>query len=309
MSAVSKLQPPAAHRVTAAILASLARGVRPWVKPWSDASPRGALVLPRRACGAQYRGVNVVALWAIAEQHGYASPYWFTFKQALALGGQVRKGERGSFVVFYKQLAKADAEAEAESSEAGHTRSAARRILRGYTVFHRDQIDGLDTRFDAPAPTAAPPPDRFAAMFARVPADVRYGGSRAYYSQVTDHVQMPPRAAFADITQFYATQAHEFGHWTRHPCRLDRDFGAKRFGDAGYALEELVAELCAAFVGATVSLPSDHIEDHASYIHSWLGALRENPNAFLSAAAKAQLAADYLLHFMGEAPVTAPPSN
>lgn len=297
MSQASQIRLPAAQRVTEAIIASLARGVRPWIKPWSDTAAHGALMLPRRSCGAFYRGVNVVALWSIAETRGYASPYWMTFKQALAMGGQVRKGERGSFVVFYKQLAKADAETEASVDDG---KQGPRRILRGYVVFNRDQIDGLDAQLSPPAPAAPLADARLAALFAKVPAQVRSGGSRAFYAPSTDHVQLPPSHAFADVTQFYATMAHEFGHWTRHPARLDRDFGSKRFGDAGYALEELVAELCAAFVGAVIGLPSDHIEDHAGYIASWLGVLNENPTAFLTAAAKAQLAADYLLHLMGE---------
>ena len=292
MSATSSEKPNAAVRVTQAIEAALQRGVRPWIRPWRD----GPLVLPLRANGQAYHGVNVVALWAAAMQRGFSSPSWFTFKQAQALGAQVRKGEHGSFVVFYKPIKKREpVETDSEENEA-------RRVLRGYVVFNREQIDGL-AGFE-PAPIAQPPNDRLARIFARVPAIVRFGGSRAFYAPSSDHIQMPPADAFTDIPQYYATLGHELGHWTRHPSRLDRDFGAKRFGDAGYALEELTAEMCAAFVGAVIGLPADHIEDHAAYIGEWIGLLKDNPNAFLTAAGKAQIAADYLLRLMGEAPLS-----
>ncbi len=301
MSATSLQKPNAAVRVTQAIETALARGVRPWIKPWRDdgGSIGAPLVLPQRANGEFYRGVNVIALWATAQNRGFVSNYWFTFKQALSLGAQVRKGEHGAFVVFYKPVSKPE-----EDKESTEESAAARRVLRGYVVFNADQIDGLEKRFVRAEPGPLPPCDQFARLFARVPAIVRFGGSRAFYAALSDHVQLPPSGAFHDVTQFYATLAHEFGHWTRHPSRLNRDFGAKRFGDAGYALEELVAELCAAFVGAVIGLPADHIEDHAAYIGVWMGVLKHNPNAFLTAAAKAQIAADYLLRFMGEAPAS-----
>jgi antirestriction protein ArdC len=303
MSIPEKLSP--AIRVTQAIEAALRQDVRPWAKPWRDEACGAPLILPRRANGEAYRGMNVVALWAASEQAGFTSPYWLTFKQALALGGQVRKGERGSFVVFYKELNTGDqAAGDAEDSE-----KSLRRILRGYVVFNRVQIDDLDGRFDPPAAIAPQTADQFAARFAKIPAHIRFGGARAFYAPSTDHVQLPPKPAFIDATQFYATLAHELGRWTRHPSRLDRDFGQKRFGDHGYALEELVAELCAAFVGAVIGLPSEHIEDHAGYIQHWLGVLKNNPSAFLTAAGKAQAAADYLLRLMGESPASAPPAG
>lgn len=293
-----KLSP--AERVTRSIQSALSRGVRPWARPWRDDPSLGPLTLPRRANGLPYRGMNIVALWAAADEAGFASPYWFTFKQALALGAQVRKGERGSFVVFYKDLKRSGEPSESDDEDQQH-----RRILRGYVVFNRAQIEGLDARFDPPpAPASPQTSDAFAERFAKVPAQLRFGGARAFYAPSTDHVQLPPKAAFNDPTQFYATLAHEFGHWTRHPTRLDRDFGQKRFGDHGYALEELVAELCAAFVGSVIGLPSEHIEDHASYIASWLQVLKDSPSSFLTAAGKAQIAADYLLRLMGELPAS-----
>ena len=296
-----KLSP--AQRVTSSITAMLQRGVRPWKRPWDDAGLGGGL-LPRRANGTPYRGMNVVALWAAAADAGFASPYWFTFKQALSLGGQVRKGEHGAFVIFYKPVSEP---VRAKPADDGEDERNGRAVLRGYVVFNRAQIDGLDDRFDPPAPSALPRPDRYAERFALVPASVRHGGARAFYAPSTDHVQMPPQPVFADLTQYYATLAHELGHWTRHPSRLDRDFGQKRFADHGYAMEELVAELCAAFVGAVIGLPPDHLEDHAAYIDTWLKVMKDHPSAFLTAAGKAQLAADYLLRLMGETVASDPP--
>jgi antirestriction protein ArdC len=286
-----------AERVTRQIKAALERGVRPWVKPWS-ATGEAPLVLPLRANGIPYRGVNTLALWAAAEACGFSSPNWFTYKQCDALGANVRKGERGSFVVFYKQAGQNKAEADRQEEK-----QEPRRILRGYVVFNGDQVSGLPERFFPVVPAIAQPrgPEevRLTALFAKIPATIRYGGDRAFYAPSLDIIQMPPKSAFPDVTRFLSTKAHELAHWTRAKSRLDRDFGQKRFGDAGYALEELVAELASAFVGAQIGLPADHIEDHAAYIGSWLAALDDSPSAFLTAAAKAQTAADYLLGLMG----------
>jgi antirestriction protein ArdC len=297
---------PPAERVTRQIKSALERGVRPWVRPWSDnsASP---LILPRRANGIPYRGINNLALWAAAQECGFGSPYWFTFKQALAVGAAVRKGERGAFVVFYTELP-GDANAPNTDDRGGDKK----RILRGYTVFNAMQIDGLEPHFLGEEKPPAPRDDedaRLTALFASIPATVRHGGARAYYAMGPDVIQMPLKSAFPDVTHYFATRAHETLHWTRAPSRLDRDFGQKRFGDHGYALEEVTAEIGAAFIGAQIGLPADHIEDHASYISSWLEVLKTNPAAFLTAAAKAQAAADYVLGLMGIASSASPAAN
>jgi antirestriction protein ArdC len=294
-----------AQRVTAQISALLERGVRPWIRPWDDIAPLDALVLPLRSCGTPYRGMNVIALWAATLESGFKSRHWFTFKQALALNACVRKGERGSYVVYFTELTSKAGESVVPSPD---DTSETRRILRGYTVFNADQIDGLPVDFYA-KPDAEPVPAspitktedeaRLAALFARIPVTIRHGGNRAFYSKAADIIQMPLREAFRDGTQFWATLAHEQSHATRHETRLNRDFGQTRFGDAGYALEELVAELASAFIGAHIGLPAYHLEDHASYIGGWLKALGDNPSAFLAAASKAQAAADWVLGEMG----------
>ena len=302
------------ERVTAQISSLLERGVRPWIKPWDDIAPPDALVLPLRSCGTPYRGMNIIALWAASLESGFRSRHWFTFKQALAMKACVRKGERGSFVVYYAEVddksegdgkpTRAPKSKSANSDEIGETR----RILRGYTVFNAEQIEGLPETFYATpeAPVVPRTPitiseaeTRWASLFARIPVTLRHGGNRAFYSKASDYIQMPLREAFRDGSQYWATLAHETAHASRHETRLNRDFGQTRFGDAGYALEELVAELASAFIGAHIGLPADHLEDHASYIDGWLKALGDNPSAFLTAASKAQTAADWVLNEMG----------
>ena len=259
-----------AQRVTAQISALLERGVRPWIRPWDDIVPPDALVLPLRSCGTPYRGMNVIALWAATLESSFKSRHWFTFKQALALNAGVRKGERGSYVVYYTELTSKAGEGAMPSSD---DISETRRILRGYTVFNADQIDGLPLEFyakpDAERVTLLPitiseEEARLSALFAHIPVTIRYGGNRAFYSKAADIIQMPLREAFRDSSQFWATLAHECAHSSRAEHRLNRDFGQTRFGDAAYALEELVAELASAFIGAHIGLPAEHVEDHAS---------------------------------------------
>ncbi|MFO0315757.1 MAG: ArdC family protein [Hyphomonadaceae bacterium] len=304
------------ERVTAQICSLLERGVRPWIKPWDDIAPSDALVLPLRSCGTPYRGMNIIALWAASLESGFRSRHWFTFKQALAMKASVRKGERGSIVVYYTEVAdKSDCDGQpsqarkskgANDDETGETR----RILRGYTVFNAEQIEGLPETFYAPAEAPVVPrtpitfsedETRWASLFERIPVTLRHGGNRAFYSKAADYIQMPLREAFRDGRQYWATLAHETAHASRHETRLTRDFGQTRFGDAGYALEELVAELASAFIGARIGLPADHLEDHAAYIDGWLKALGDNPSSFLTAASKAQAAADWVLKEMGVA--------
>ena len=304
------------ERVTAQISALLERGVRPWIKPWDDIAPSDTLVLPLRSCGTPYRGMNIIALWAASLESGFRSRHWFTFKQALAMKACVRKGERGSFVVYYTEVGdKSDGDGKpsrvpkstrTNGDETGETR----RILRGYTVFNAEQVEGLPETFyssleTSPIPrtpiTISEDETRWASLFARIPVTLRHGGNRAFYSKAADFIQMPFREAFRDSCQYWATLAHETAHASRHETRLNRDFGQTRFGDAGYALEELVAELASAFIGAHIGLPADHLEDHAAYIDGWLNALGDNPSSFLTAASKAQAAADWVLGEMGVA--------
>jgi antirestriction protein ArdC len=254
-------------RVTGQIVASLEKGVRPWMKPWSGENAAGRITRPLRHNGTPYSGINILMLWAASLEHGFNSPSWMTFKQALDLNAHVRKGEKGSLVVYANTLKRT--EEDTEGQEVEHEIP----FLKGYTVFNVEQIEGLAEHFYAkPEPkfTAVERIDHAETFFAATHADIRYRGGRAYYAQEADYIQMPPIESFTDAGSFYATLAHETTHWTKHPSRIERDFGRRSWGDEGYAHEELVAELGAAFLCADLELTPEVREDHASYIAIWL---------------------------------------
>jgi antirestriction protein ArdC len=280
------------RKITDQIVAQLEKGVRPWLKPWNADHAAGRITRPLRFNGTPYNGINVLMLWSEATDKGFASPYWMTFRQAVALNAHVRKGEQGSHVIYADKIMRAETDAAT-----GEESELAIPFLKAYTVFNAEQIDGLPEHFYAkPAPrteTVA----RIAhaeSFFARTQSDIRHGGTMAYYNISKDFVQMPPFECFRDAESYYATLAHETTHWTRHPSRLNREFGRKRFGDEGYAMEELVAELGACFVCADLDLTPGHYEDHASYIASWIKVLKNDKRAIFAASSHAQRAADYL---------------
>jgi antirestriction protein ArdC len=278
-------------RVTDKIIADLEQGVRPWVKPWNAQHLAGRISRPLRHNGMPYRGINVVMLWMAAVAQGYASPIWMTFRQAKALNGFVRKGETGTLVVYANTFTATQTDEDGEECE--------REIpyLKGYTVFNREQIEGLPVHYHGRAEAPAHPVariERAEAFFASTRADIRHGGDRAYYALQPDYVQMPPHETFRDAESYAAVLAHELTHWTRHPSRLDRDLGRKRWGDEGYAREELVAEIGAAFLCADLGIAPEVREDHAAYVASWLQVLKDDKRAVFQAAAHAQRAVDYL---------------
>jgi antirestriction protein ArdC len=223
---------------------------------------------------------------------GYAALTWMTFRQAKALGAHVRKGEKGALVVYANTLTRAGTD-----PETGEETEREIPYMKGYTVFNVEQIEGLPTGYYA-GPVEPPEPvarnGAAEAFFAATGADIRVGGSEACYSVTHDFVGVPPIEAFIDPESYYATLAHEVTHWTRHPKRLNRDFGRKRWGDQGYAMEELVAELGAAFLSADLALTPEPREDHGAYIEAWLKVLKRDTRAIFQAAAHAQRAADYL---------------
>lgn len=279
-------RPSAAKTITSQIVAKLEAGTRPWIQPWTGAP----ISRPLRACDTPYRGINVLWLWMAAEAAGHVSPFWMTYRQAQLLGGQVRKGERGTVAIFYKSYA-------CEPDADGDRNDRTRRVLKSFTVFNACQIDGLPKRF-FPEPRLVPPAterDRsLAAFFAAIPARVRHMGAEAFYSPVADEITMPEPALFDDLDHYRATLAHELSHWTGHESRLARQM-ASRFGSEAYAMEELVAELSAAMLGAELGLPVAHLDHHASYLASWLKVLKADSRAILTVAAKAEEAASLLL--------------
>jgi antirestriction protein ArdC len=270
--------------ITARILSELENGFAPWVKPWS-ATP-GQNVPHNAATGRPYSGCNVMLLWL---SHGrFASPRFLTFKQAKDLGGNVKKGEHGFTVYFVKQMVgkpKDDSDADPRAFT----------MLKAYTVFNVDQCENLPERITSPGEIKPRHNDERDAtideFLAASGATIREGFGEAYFAPGQDFISMPAFAAFKSAATFYGVTFHELAHWTGHKSRLDRDFSG-RFGTQAYAAEELVAELTSAFLCAEFSIDGEL--RHAAYIASWIKLLKDEPKAFMTAASKAQAAADYL---------------
>ncbi len=277
-------------RVTDRIIEDLAKGVRPWLKPWKAGNTEGRITPPLRHNGTPYKGMNVLLLWGEAFAKGYTSALWMTYKQAAELGAQVRKGEHGALVVYADRITKT------EHNERGEDVERSIPFMKGYTVFNVEQVDGLPAHYYAkPEPKGDPLPLIEAAerFFTQTGARFQHGGDRAFYASSRDFIQLPPAEAFTDAESYAATKAHELIHWTGHPARTGREFG-KRFGDTAYAREELVAELGAAFLCAALGITPEPREDHAAYLDHWLQVLKADKRAIFSAAAHAQRAADFL---------------
>ena len=276
--------------VTDRIVDALERGVHPWVQPWANQTT-GRVSRPLRHNGVPYRGVNVLLLWAEATDKGLTSPYWLTYRQALELKGHVRKGETGSVVVYSKQLTKTVVD------EAGEAVEEARSLLRSYVVFNVDQIDGLPVDYYPKPMECNNSVARIQAaddFFTNTGAVIFQYGDEACYIPTLDRIHIPRLESFKDAESFYSTLAHECTHWTMHPSRLDRSFGSKRWGDEGYAVEELVADCGAAFLCADLTLACEPREDHAPYLAHWLKVLKADRHAIFSAASHAQRACDFL---------------
>ena len=254
---------------------------------WDGAGERAGLPL-NHATGKPYSGINVLILWAAAGAHGYRSNRWLTYQQTKSAGGQVRKGEHGTQCVFYKPI-----EAE-EVNEAGETEIKRAAVLKSFTVFNLDQVDGIE----APDATTVRPVFEARAEAERILKDsgarITEGGNQAYYQRATDSIRLPDRHRFHTPENFYATALHELTHWTGHESRLARTFG-KRFGDEAYSMEELVAEIGAAFAIADLGMIHATIEQHASYLDSWLRVLKSDKKAIFTAAAQAARAHAYLM--------------
>jgi antirestriction protein ArdC len=228
-----------------------------------------------------------------AQRHGYTTPRYLTFKQCQELGGNVRKGEHGTKVYFVKQLQVRD-RSEPEGSD-----DATRMVpmMKEYTVFNVAQCEGLPERILTPEPKAPRNKDQRDGLadefLATTRADIREGHGEAYYVPSKDFISLPSFAAFKNADSFYGVAFHELGHWTGAKARLDRDEGMKgRFGDRAYAAEELVAELCAAFLCAEFDMDGEL--RHAGYISNWIELLTADKKAFFTACSKAQAAADFL---------------
>ncbi|UCI10712.1 ArdC family protein [Mesorhizobium sp. B1-1-8] len=283
--------------ITTKIIAELEDGRLPWVQPWGTSAAKAPLAMPRNASsGRRYSGINVLILWGAVIEHGFPGQSWLTFRQALSLGGNVRKGEHGTSVVYADRFVPED-----EKKRAGECGDNARAIpfLRRFTVFNAAQCDNLPE--DVAVQTAPPTPGlvepRVEALIKATGIDFRIGGNNAFYACGPDFVQVPPPQAFFEPINWHRTALHELGHATGHASRVGRDLSGS-FGSKKYAFEELVAEIAAAFCCASLAIvPTVR---HADYIGSWLEVLRDDNRAIVRAASQASRAADWLLDFLPE---------
>lgn len=278
-------------RITNRIIESLEAGALPWRKPWRG-NGNCRFTRPLRACGTPYNGINVIVLWWESEEKGYNSPYWFTFNQARELGAMVRKGEKSTRVVYASTFSK---EVESESGEKSEAKIP---FLKEYCVFNAQQIDGLPEKYLVKTEPAEPintdsRDDAADAFIRNTGADIRHGGNSAYYTSGADFIKLPDYEQFETCADYVSTAAHELTHWTGAKSRLDREFG-KRFGDAAYAFEELIAELGAAYICADLGMPQSNHCNHVSYLAHWLEVLKNDKRAIFTAASQASRAAEYL---------------
>jgi antirestriction protein ArdC len=273
--------------VTDRIVAMLEAGTRPWQQDWAG-SAGGR---PLRSDGTPYKGMNVLNLWAAGMVRGFGSRTWMTYKTAAGLGGQVRKGAKSECAFYAGAVTR-----EVEGSN-GETSEKTIPFLKSYNVFNVDEIDGLPAQYYATAAVVARDPiariEAAETFIGRTGAIIHHGGQRAFYRPHTDEVYMPAFDSFRTAAGYYGVMFHELAHWTGAAKRLDRTKG-KIFGDPTYAFEELIAELSAAYLCADLAISAEPREDHASYIASWIKALKEDNRAVFRAAAYAEKAAAYL---------------
>ena len=287
------------QEVTDRIIEALEGGVMPWRRPWNpdldgiDAMPRNATTQRR------YHGINVLMLGLSPFAWSTGDNRWCSYKQAAERGWQVRKGERGTTVFFFKRLpVKGDASGGGMIG-GGDGEDRFIPMLKAYSVFHASQIDDI--------PPVTPPtpievswrrPEAVETIMRNSGIQVRIGGGQAFYSPSSDHIQMPRHETFDSAHGYAATLLHELGHATGAEHRLNRDMTA-RFGTPAYAAEELRAEIGSALMCAELGLPCD-IPSHAGYLQNWLGKLRQDKREIFRAAAAAQRIADYCLAFHPE---------
>jgi antirestriction protein ArdC len=291
-------RPSLYQEITDKIIAELEAGRVPWVQPWGTVAAKASLTMPKNAATRrQYSGINVLMLWSAVIEYGFSTQNWLTFRQALGLGGNVRKGEHGTTVVYADRFVPDD---ERRRAERDGDEPNTIPFLKRFTVFNTNQCENLPPEFtSAPAPV----PEGLIlphaeALIAATDADFRLGGDRAYYSPIHDFIQVPRPEAYFEPINWHRTALHELGHWSGHPSRLGRDLSGT-FGSTLYAKEELVAEMTSAFVCASLSIvPTVR---HADYIGSWLEVLRDDDRAIVRAASAASKAADFLLAFRPDA--------
>lgn len=278
-------------KITNEIIQAIEAGAGDFAMPWHKQAYAG---LPRNPVTKRpYRGINTLSLWLTRRNSGFASSYWASYLQWKSLKAQVRQGEKGSTVVFYKQL-----ESEEENEDRDETENQARAVIRYSHVFNGDQVDGW-TANEEPSLANHTKFAKAVCFINALKSDIKHGSDTAYYSPAQDCIFMPNQSMFKDtkagsaIEGYYAVLFHEHIHWSGHKTRLNRDMSGK-FGSSSYAMEELVAELGASFLCATLDINTFPRPDHASYIASWLQVLKEHKTAIFAAAGAASKASLFL---------------
>lgn len=267
--------------VTDRILEALDQGVIPWHRPWKTTGNVSGL--PSNAITNRcYSGLNILLLWLTSHQRGYRESRWLTFNQARQAGGMVRKGEKGTLVTLWKPF-------EKEDEQSGEKKKLL--LLRGFTVFNLEQVDGLELSAE-PSEPRLPMNEAARQVVERTGANVQHRGNQAFYSPAADQITMPELAAFESEEAYWGTLLHELTHWTGHASRCDRFQEART--KANYAFEELVAEMGSAFLCAQVGVPLEGLQ-HPSYLDHWRKVLQEDNRAIMRAASLARQASEFIL--------------
>ena len=295
MAEFSKPKFDAAASITNELIEIINRGVMPWRKPWRA----GGSSVPLRQNGEPYQGINNFLLTMRTLMAGYVSPYWMTLRQANELGAKVIRGSKSSVVIYYGTTEQHFGES-ASNDEASSENTKFVPFMKSYRVFNAEQIEGLDARF-RPEPLElqvypeCEPIPHMQAFFDAIDATVSFSGREACYVQSLDKIYLPPLELFEDPRNFYAVWSHELGHWTKARHRLNRRYDETRFGNTAYAREEIVAELCAVFLGQRLGFSTHTLELNAAYLENWLRVLRSDKRAIFKHVTDAQRACDYLI--------------
>ena len=276
--------------ITDAVLELMEKHGKDWCKPWQAQAGAGHHNVKS---GKSYNGTNIFLLAVSAMKQDFASNEWGTFKQWQDKGAKVRKGQKGTKIIFFDKIKVEDKETQEERLIP---------MLKGFTVFNADQVDGYDAKPVEPITETKARHDRSEALIAATGADIRFGGDRAFYVPSEDFVQMPILEDFkgtdtsSDVETYYSTMFHELTHWTGAKGRMDRKMIGK-FGSNAYAFEELIAELGAVFLTCQVGINVAPRADHAKYLNNWLEVIKNDKRAMVKAFAQAQKASDFILSF------------
>ena len=270
------------QEITDSIIAELEKGATPWIKPWN--APMGAdkNVVSQRP----YRGINKLITAMVSGIKGYTNPAWASYKQWQDIGGQVRKDEKGTKVIYWSKATGTD-KTTGESKEYA--------FAKAYAVFNIAQVDGIEIVASEDKQNDNQRIANCEKTITNSGARITHGGDTACFIPSSDLIRMPELGTFQSAEHYYATAFHELTHWTSDKNRCDRDISKGRFGNPDYAFEELVAELGAAFLCGNHGIKGDL--RHAGYIESWLKCLKNDPKAIFKASSLAQSAADYILAF------------